>query len=224
MVVCCIFASHHSLGGDDGLSYACDKGGATRYVEVVSAPAYACRVKYTKASATTFPWNARKDASYCPPKAKGLVAKLGSLGWECDSSEDVKSILLAQIERYDRYIKILKNVGRTCNFYPTEAQFGNLCGDARDEAIIVYSCEGDSDGWDQHLAVFLELESDPLISVVGDSEHRQVSAYYIEDKRVVMETENFDPVEDSNATQQAATKASIQCQYSAASKWELIEK
>jgi len=216
--------SHYSLGSDDGFRYACDKGAATRYVEVVSEPGFACRVKYTKSSSTTFPWNARNDAGYCRPKAKALVVKLGSLGWECDSSEDVKSILLAQIERYNRYIKILKNIGRNCSFYPGEAQFGNLCGDARDEAVIIYSCEGSDDDWDQHLAVFLELESDPLISVVGGSGHRQVSSYYIEDKKVMLETENLDPVEGSNAGQDEVSKTSVQCQYTADSKWELIEK
>ena len=134
LVFCGVFSSPHALGGDLGLSYACEKDGATRYVELVRTPGFACRVKYTKSSVTTFPWDARNDANYCRSKAIDLVEKLDSLGWECDSTEDIKSILLAQIERYDRYIKMLNNVGKTCYFYPGEAQFGNLCGDERDEA------------------------------------------------------------------------------------------
>jgi hypothetical protein len=180
-----------------------------RYVEVVTEPGFACRVKYTKPSVTTFPWNARNDAGYCEPRVVGLLEKLGAAGWQCDaneeespiqstedaepilpiddaelipstedaglspstedaglslsaedaglslSAEDLRSILQAQIERYGRYIESYQVVGKTCYFYPTEAQFGNLCGDAREEAVIVYTCEVDAGGWDQNLAVFI---------------------------------------------------------------------
>jgi hypothetical protein len=224
LVFCGVFSSPHALGGDLGLSYACEKDGATRYVELVRTPGFACRVKYTKSSVTTFPWDARNDANYCRSKAIDLVEKLDSLGWECDSTEDIKSILLAQIERYDRYIKMLNSVGKTCYFYPGEAQFGNLCGDGRAEAVIIYTCDADIDNWNQQLAVFLEVETEPLVTEVGGSDYRLVSSYHIENDRVMMETEKIDPVGDSNVTQYPMQQTSIQCHYSAASRWELIEK
>jgi hypothetical protein len=224
LVFCIVFTSSHSSGGDNGLSYACEKDGATRFVEVVSDTGFACRVKYTKSSATTFPWNARNEADYCRPKAIGLLEKLGSLGWECESAENVKAILLDQIERYGRYIKILNNVGKTCYFYPSEAQFGNLCGDEREEAVIVYTCDADIDSWNQHLAVFLEVEAEPLIREVGGSGYRQVSSYHIDKDHLLMETEKVVADGDSSSAQYPVEKTSIQCLYSAASKWELIEK
>jgi hypothetical protein len=224
LILCSVFTSPLSSGRDNDLGYACEKGGATRFVEVVSDPEFACRVRYTKSSATTFPWNARNEANYCHPKAIGLIEKLGSLGWECESTEDVKTVLLDQIERYDRYIKILNNVGKTCYFYPSEAQFGNLCGDERKEAVIVYTCDADTDNWNQHLAVFLEVEAEPLIREVGGSGFRQVSSYYIDNERVMMETEKIAPAGKSNPTQYPVEKSAVQCLYSAASKWELIEE
>jgi len=222
-IFCSVFASPHSLGSDDDISYACEKDGATRSVEVVRNSEFACRVKYTRASVATFPWDARNDANYCDSRAIDLVEKLGSLGWECDSGEQVKSILLDQIERYERHIKILNNIGKTCYFYPGEAQFGNLCGDERDEAVIIYTCDADVDTWNQNLAVFLEVETEPLITEVGGSDYRLVSSYHIENDRVMMETEKIDPEANSNATRSPVEQTSIQCQYSAASQWELIE-
>jgi hypothetical protein len=213
LVFCSVFTSLQSSGRDNSLSYACEKDGVTRSVGV-----------YTKASVTTFPWEARNDADYCRSRAVRLVEKLDSLGWECDSAEDVRLILLAQIERYDRYIKILNNVGKTCYFYPGEAQFGNLCGDEREEAVIIYTCDDDIDNWNQHLAVFLEVETEPLITEVGGSDYRLVSSYHIDNDRVMMETEQIDPAADSVATQNPVQQTAIQCRYSTASKWELIEK
>ena len=224
LVFCSVCASLPSLGSEDSLSYACENKGATRYVEVVSDSEFACRVKYTKSSVTTFPWEARNDADYCDSKAIDLVEKLISLGWECDSGEDVRSILVAQIERYDRYIKILNNVGKTCYFYPGEAQFGNLCGDERDEAVIIYTCDADVDTWNQHLAVFLEVETEPLITEVGGSDYRLVSSYQIDNDRVMMETEKIDPEANPSAARSPVEQTSIQCQYSSASQWELIEE
>ena len=224
LVVCSLLTSAGAQERDDKLSYACEMNGALRYVEVDADHEYACRVKYTKASGTTFPWNARRDADYCAPKAIGLVEKLASLGWQCDLVEDVKSILQAQIDRYDRYIKILNNVGKTCYFYPTEAQFGNLCGDKRDEAVIVYTCDDDIDQWNQHLAVFFEIESEPLIREVGGSGYRQVSSYHLDNDRLLIETEKVDYVEGSNAGKYPVEKTSIECRYSDAAKWELFEK
>ncbi len=223
-IFCSIFASLPSFGSDHSSSYACEKDGATRSVGVVRDSEFACRVKYTKSSVTTFPWEARNDADYCRSKAIGLIEKLVSLGWECDSGEDVRSILVAQIERYERYIKILNNVGKTCYFYPGEAQFGNLCGDERDEAVIIYTCDADVDTWNQHLAVFLEVEVEPVITEVGGSDYRLVSSYHIENDRVMMETEKIDPGGDPNANRYPVEQTSIQCQYSAASQWELIEE
>jgi hypothetical protein len=223
LIIGSVFTSPHSLGRDSEWSYVCEKNGATRSVEIVQTSGFACRVKYTKSSVTTFPWDARNDANYCDSRAIDLVEKLGSLGWECDSGEQVKSILLDQIERYERHIKILNNVGKTCYFYPGEAQFGNLCGDERDEAVIIYTCDADVDNWNQNMAVFLEVETEPLIMEVGGSEYRLVSSYHMENDHVIMETEKIDPEANSNAIRSPVEKTSIQCQYSTASQWELIE-
>jgi len=296
LLICGAFTSPDSFGRDTDLSYACEKGGVTRFVEVITEPGFACRVKYTKPSVTTFPWNARNEADYCKPRAVGLVEKLGTAGWQCDSTEDVKpkqstedaepilpsddaepilpaddaepilpaddaepilsaddaepilstedaelipstedaglslsaedlrSILQAQIERYGRYIESYQVVGKTCYFYPAEAQFGNLCGDAREEAVIVYTCEVDAGGWDQNLAVFLEIEAEPLVTEVGRSGFRQVSSYHIEKDQLMMETEKNDPFDSSNDAQYPVKKSAIQCRYSGASDWELFEQ
>jgi len=224
LIIGSVFTSPHALGRDSALSYVCEKNGATRSVEIVQTPGFACRVKYTKSSVTTFPWDARNDANYCDSRAIDLVEKLGTLGWECDSGEEVKSILLDQIELYERHIKILNNVGKTCYFYPGEAQFGNLCGDERDEAVIIYTCDADVDSWNQNLAVFLEVEPEPLITEVGGSEYRLVSSYHIENNRVMMETEKINPEAGSGAIRSPVEQTSIQCQYSTASQWELIEE
>jgi hypothetical protein len=223
LVLSTTLASSVAYGRNNGPGYACEKNDETRYVEVVKEPGYACRVKYKKATGTSYPWNARNETDYCGPKATELVKKLGTLGWECYSDEDVSSILSAQIERYSRYMKILNNVGKTCYFYPGEAQFGNLCGDERNEAVIVYTCDADADRWDQYLAVFLEIETEPLIQQIGGSGYRQVSSYYIDDLRLIVESEMIDSNEETSSTQLSPMKTSISCSYSAASKWELIE-
>ena len=218
-------ANGPDLQASDGdSSYVCEQGGATRYVEVVREPGFACRVKYTKASGATFPWNARSDADYCRPRAIELVEKLGSLGWACESSENVKSLLLAQMERYARHIKILANIGKKCFFYPGEAQYGNVCGDAQDEAVTVYTCESGAEGWDQHLAVFLETESEPLIMEVGGSGSRQLTGYYIDRERVVVETQKIDAVEVVDAAEYPVEKTALRCRDSATSGWELVEE
>ena len=219
-----VFTSAHALGGDSVLNYVCEKGSATRSVAVVSDPEFACRVRYTKSSIATFPWGARNDPDYCHSKAIGLVEKLASLGWECDSAEDVRSILVDQIDRYGRHINFLNSVDKTCSFYPDEAQFGNLCGDEREEAAIIYTCDADIDNWNQHLAIFLEVESDPVISEVGGSDYRLVSSYYIENNSVMMETEKIDPAGNSSTAQNPVQQTSIQCLYSAGSGWQLIER
>ncbi len=85
-------------------------------------------------------------------------ANLIDLNVTCSICLSIITGRFGQIERFGRYIKILNNVGKTCHFYPSEAQFGNLCGDEREEAVIVYTCDADTDSWNQHLAVFLEVE------------------------------------------------------------------
>jgi hypothetical protein len=305
LILCSVFASPDSQGRDLNPAYACKQGAVTRFVEVVTEPGYACRVKYTKPGLTSFPWSARNDAGYCAPRAVGLVEKLGAAGWQCDSSvdlnsvtsneglnpepsigeiipepsagekmpettsavttpespaaddapmppvgdlsllrstevpgamasvqdpgsvatdEEVRSILLAQIERYGRYIESYHVVGKTCYFYPTEAEFGNLCGDEREEAVIVYTCEVDAGGWDQHLAVFHEIEPEPLVKEVGRSGFRQVSTYHINDKLLMLETERFALVEDLPSAKFAVEESAIQCVYTDASDWELLER
>jgi len=224
LILCGVCFSLDTIALDDEFSYACEKQGDTRYLTVVRDAEFACRVKYSKASGTTFPWSAHNEAGYCRPKAAGLLEKLRSSGWECDSAEDVKAILTAQIERYNRYINILNNVGKNCNFYPSEAQFGNLCGDARDEAVIVYTCEAKADSWQQHLAVFHEIEVEPIIKEVGGSDYRQVSAYHIDNGKLIMESEKIDSAADSKPANYPVENTSIQCLYSAEFQWELIEK
>ena len=224
LILCGACFSLEATARDNEFSYACEKQGNSRYLTVVRDAEFACRVKYTKASGTSFPWSAHNEASYCRPKAAGLLEKLRATGWECDSAEDVRAILVAQIERYNRYIKILNNVGKNCNFYPSEAQFGNLCGDARDEAVIVYTCEAEADSWQQHLAVFNEIEVEPIIKEVGGSDYRQVSAYHIDNGKLIMEAEKFDPAVSPKSTHYAVENTSIQCIYSAEFQWELIEK
>lgn len=200
------------------LAFACTNSGLTRTVEVVAEPGYACRVRYAKSGGTTYPWNARKDAEYCGPKALFLVERLRSWGWQCDSAEDVESVLRAHIERYQRHIRILGHVGKACAFYPAEVQFGNLCGDARDEGAIVYTCEAGGDAWDQHLAVFLELDGEPLILEVGSSRSRQVTSYFIDDRRLLMETRPLD-----DGAEGAPGVATVRCADVAGAGWALRE-
>jgi len=222
LVVCVVATSPRSPAQVSG--YICENNGATRTIEVETAPGYACRVRYTKPSSTSFPWSARNDASSCGHRAIGLVDKVRSLGWACDSTEVAKSILLAQIENYHRHIRILTHVGKTCDFYPGEAQFGDLCGDPRQEAVVVYTCEKGGDDWDQHLAVFLEIENDPLIREIGDSRSRQVTSYHIDKQRLLLEIQPFDTDGETPTAQSPPVQASIQCRYTAESKWKLDEQ
>ena len=90
--------------------------------------------------------------------------------------------------------------------------------------MIVYTCEVDAGGWDQHLAVFHEIEPEPLVTEVGRSGFRQVSTYHIDDKLLMMETEKFALVADSPSAQFDVKEATILCRYSDASDWELIEQ
>lgn len=217
LTICLLINSASSFARE--MSFVCENNGLTRSVEVVSDSDFACRVKYSKSSASTYPWSARNEAGYCGSKALFLVDKLKSWGWSCDSVEDVQSILSAHIERYHRHIKILNNVGKACNFYPAEVQFGNLCGDPRPEGAIVYTCETGSGDWDQHLTVFLELESEPLIMEVGGSRSRQVTSYHIDNRRLLMETQSFDPAESATSPGQAT----VECRSGTESHWQLYE-
>jgi hypothetical protein len=71
--------------------------------------------------------------------------------------------------------------------------------------------------------VFLEVEPEPLVQEIGGSEYRQVSSYFIDDLRIIIETEKIDLAEDASVTQYPSEQTSIQCSYSAESKWELTE-
>ncbi len=223
IMVICVFVFGSASAPADGTRYACEKDGVSRYVEVVRDAEYACRVKYIKPSGTSYPWNARNEADYCRPRAIELVEKLGGFGWECDSADEVRSILDARLEQYGRYMKILDNVGKACGFYPAEAQFGNLCGDRRDEAAVVYTCDATGGAWDQHLAVFLELEDEPLIAEIGSSRSRQVTAYYIEDERVQLETQSISPADNAGVEKTVVGQTSVRCLSSPDGGWELVE-
>lgn len=210
--------------GADASKFVCQQNGVERTVEVTRDAGYACRVKYVKPAGTSYPWTARNQADYCLPRALGLVDKLRGLGWECDSDADVKSVLNARLEQYQRHLKILANIGKVCHFYPAEARFGDLCGDRRDEAVIVYTCEAAAGAWDQHLAVFLEIEDQPLISEIGGSRSRQVVTYFIDRQRVLLESENLDPDADAVAPDGSAVQTSLRCDYSGETGWELVEE
>ena len=201
-----------------GLAFVCENSGLTRTIEVVAEPGYACRVRYTKAGGTSYPWNARKEEAYCRPKALFLADRLRSWGWQCDTAADVRSVLRAHIDNYHRHIRILDHIGKACAFYPGEVQFGNLCGDARDEAAIVYTCEADADAWDQHLAVFLELDSEPLILEVGSSRSRQVTSFFIEERRLLMETQGL-----ASDAQGATGTVAVNCAEVDGAGWQLRE-
>lgn len=220
IIACLGFAASLAAHASD-FSYVCENSGLTRSVEVVTPPGYACRVRYTRKSGTTYPWNARNQADYCQPKARGLVDRLVSWGWQCDSNADVESILNAQLERYQRHLAILGNVGKTCHLYPSEIQFGNLCGDERHEGAIVYTCESEADSWEQHLAVFLELENEPLIEEVGDSRFRQVTAWHIENRRLALEIQPFAAAENGAADRATTELEYYRCNLNESSKWIL---
>ena len=98
LILCTVFASTDSSGRDIDRGYACERGGVTRYIEVVTEPGFACRVKYTKPALTTFPWNARNDASYCEPRAIGLAKKLVAAGWQCKSIDATSPMLSLEEE------------------------------------------------------------------------------------------------------------------------------
>lgn len=218
-LLCAIAASPVAPAQD--LAYVCENDGQTRSIGVVRPPGFACRVEYRKSSGTSYPWNARGDPAYCAPKVLSLVGRLKSWGWQCESSENVRSVLAAQIERYHRHIRILKNIGKTCHFYPGEVRYGNLCGDDRPEGATVYSCENGDDEWQQHLAVFVDTQSEPLIIEVGDSRSRQVISYFIDQGRVLLETQSVLAPEGSAATQSVAEDVSIRCRNAPSAGWEL---
>ncbi|TNF86096.1 MAG: hypothetical protein JSU67_06960 [Gammaproteobacteria bacterium] len=217
----CFAISPSSFAQD--LAFVCENNDLSRSIEVVAEPGFACRVKYTKGSSVTYPWSARNEAGYCGSRALFLVDKLKSWGWQCDSAEDVRSILVAHIDRYHRHIRILNNVGKTCHFYPGEVEYGNLCGDGRQEGVIVYTCETGTDDWDQHLAVFLEIESEPLIMEVGSSRSRQVTSYHVDNRRLVMETQPYDAADNTAGSGASHKDVTIQCRSGGGSKWELFE-
>lgn len=214
----------------DAADYLCTKNGVTRQIAVVRDSGYACRVKYTRSSGITYPWNARSEAGYCGPKAASLAERLGSFGWACvaandtQTADEVQEVLLAQLERYERHIRILDNVGKTCHFYPADAQYGNLCGDGYAEAAIVYTCEGEAGDWEQHLAVFIDTEEKPLIREVGSSGSRQVTGYYIDGNRLTIESDRSLGAGDGAPPGEPAVTMQIGCRYDAANRWELFEQ
>ena len=223
LLVACSLATVAPVHGQN-LAFSCQQNGASRSVEVVTGQDFACRVKYTKSGGTTYPWTARFEADYCAPKALDLVEKLKSWGWSCDSGEAPSSALKAHLERYHRQLKILSNIGKTCHFYPAEVKFGNLCGDTHEEGAVIYSCEINTDHWDQHLAVFVETENDPLILEVGSSTTREVTSYRFDKLRLILETR---PIATQMADSQASSTpqtVSVECLAASASAWELFER
>lgn len=77
----------------NGFSTTCKMGSVERKVEIVTTDAtkkVPCEVKYTKDGEEKVLWNATTDASYCETKASEFVAKLSSLGWQCDSATETQ--------------------------------------------------------------------------------------------------------------------------------------
>lgn len=69
-------------------SWSCSKSNDVREVHIertTSAPV-PCHVLYKKLTEGVedqIPWNANNDVTYCEEKARGLIAKLESVGWVC---------------------------------------------------------------------------------------------------------------------------------------------
>lgn len=65
----------------------CTSGAIERSVTVLApAETKACEVRYDKTSeggSVEVLWSANNDASYCAPKAEGLVERLEGWGWDC---------------------------------------------------------------------------------------------------------------------------------------------
>jgi hypothetical protein len=72
-------------------SYRCTQGEAVRRVEIVHATEapVPCSVNYHKdTEAPGAPqelWNAANDPAYCETQAQDFVARLESLGWQCEA-------------------------------------------------------------------------------------------------------------------------------------------
>ena len=114
------------------VDFQCTQGGASRQIAVVQEAGYACRVRYTKPSGTSFPWSARHDADYCARKAATLVERLGSFGWACEAASEalaldsappaadpqtaaeVQDVLLAQLERYEDLPRDMAGLAKYC--------------------------------------------------------------------------------------------------------------
>jgi hypothetical protein len=90
--------------------------------------------------------------------------------------------------------------------------------------VVVYTCEKGADDWEQHLAVFLEIENDPLIREIGDSRSRQVTSYHIDKHRLLLEIQPFDTDGETPTARSPPVQTSIQCRYTAESKWKLDEQ
>jgi hypothetical protein len=208
----------------DAGDYLCTKDGATRQISVVLGSGYACRVKYSKSSGTSYPWNARNEADYCAPKASALAGKLAGFGWNCEAAADLRPLLLAQLERYALHIESLNDADRTCYFYPDEARYGDLCGDVHAEAAVVYSCDDSGGNWQQRLAVFIDGEEEPLVHEIGGSGSRQVTGYYIDDNRLTIEAETNQAGGDGAPSGESAAAATVRCRYDDTGRWELYEQ
>ena len=222
--------------------YRCTQADATRQVAVVHEAGYACRVKYTRSTGITYPWSARNDSAYCTLKAAALVERLGGFGWACEAvneelppegaeagddpqtAAEVQEALLAQLERYERYISILGNIGKACHFYPGNAQYGNLCGDGYAEAAIVYTCETAGEHWEQHLAVFIDTEEKPLLREVGSLGSLQVIGYYIDDNLLTIESERLRADGEDTPSDESMTTTRFGCRYDADKRLELFEQ
>ena len=68
----------------------CRQGGLTRSVEIVYAnpgSSVPCEVMYAKPAAGTIEmlWQAMNEAGYCEARAEEFIAKLESMGWQCNT-------------------------------------------------------------------------------------------------------------------------------------------
>ena len=64
----------------------CTSGSQERVISVVylvEGQKVPCEVQYTKNGVTETPWSAQNEEGYCEEKAKELVEKQISWGWDC---------------------------------------------------------------------------------------------------------------------------------------------
>jgi hypothetical protein len=212
-------------------NYICKKGESIRKVENVTEPNYACRVRYTKSSGISYPWSARNDATYCSSKINLLAKKLETFGWSCDlldttpgiSSLDYRDQLKTQIRIYDSKLSETNQTDDRCGSIG-EVQFGNVCGNDKDEAVRLYSCNFGAGGWSQKLLIFRQNVNDPIEFTIGARGVREMNWFRINENSIVTNTQKNDYLLDSDKKYPEIINT-FNCMYSQEhSIWEVVEQ